>query len=227
MVSDLTQTFMQPQPRFVVSLAASIALHLAALVLLVSVALPRLEPPQPFQVEILPPQPVAQAAAPAPPAPPKQAPLQRLKHLLSSAPTPPAVQPVERAPEAPVSIARPDPAEEVRAAAKEVPAAPRKAEAPAITPPSLNAAYLRNPPPRYPAASRRNGEQGTVLLKVLISREGEALKVELDKSSGWPNLDGAALDAVRGWRFVPARRGNEPIEMSYIVPVVFRLEGSG
>jgi protein TonB len=228
MVPDLTQPLMQPRPPFVVSLAASVALHAAALVLLVSVALPRLEPPQPFQVEILPPQPVAQApTAPAAPPSPKPAPLQRLKHLLSSTPIPAA--PVERAPEPPVSVARPEVAEESRPAAKDAPPAPRKAEAPApaITPPSLNAAYLRNPPPRYPAASRRNGEQGTVLLKVLISREGEALKVEVDKSSGWPNLDVAALDAVRGWRFVPARRGNETIEMSYIVPVVFRLEGNG
>jgi protein TonB len=233
MVPALTQPFVQSRPPFVVSLFASVALHLAALAVLFSMALPPVEAPQAFQVEILPPQPLAPpptpASAPSPPSPPKLEPLQRLKRLLSNAPATPATPPAERVPEPPVSAARSEPAEEARTAVKDAPPTQRKAEAPApaVTPPSLNASYLRNPPPRYPTASRRNGEQGTVLLKVLISREGAALKVELDKSSGWPNLDAAALEAVRGWNFVPARRGNEAIEMSYIVPVVFRLESGG
>lgn len=103
-------------------------------------------------------------------------------------------------------------------------AAPAPAAVPA-TPPAFNVAYLRNPPPRYPLAARRNGEQGTVLLKVLVSAEGLPLRVELDQSSGSSYLDTAALDAVRAWRFVPARRGAQNIEGWARVPVTFRLEG--
>jgi protein TonB len=101
--------------------------------------------------------------------------------------------------------------------------APSPAEAPA-TPPLFNAAYLRNPAPVYPAVARRSGDQGTVMLKVLVSPEGAPLRVELDQSSGSKSLDGAALEAVKGWRFVPARRGTQNIEGWVRVPVVFKLD---
>jgi protein TonB len=103
------------------------------------------------------------------------------------------------------------------------PASPATAtEAPA----SFNAAYLQNPLPRYPVAARRAGEQGTVILRVLVSREGAAVRVELDKSSGSPHLDAAARETVKAWRFTPARRGTETMESWIVVPVVFRLEGA-
>lgn len=102
------------------------------------------------------------------------------------------------------------------------PVAARAESAP--TPPVFNAAYLRNPPPQYPPAARRSGDEGTVLLKVLVTSDGTAARVELDRSSGSVLLDGAALDAVRIWRFVPARRGAQNVEDWVRVPVVFRLE---
>ncbi len=99
-----------------------------------------------------------------------------------------------------------------------------KAPPPVITPPAFNASYLRNPPPAYPAAARRNGEEGTVLLRVLVGRDGMPQKVEVDQSSRSRALDRAALDAVKDWRFVPARRGVENVEAWVRVPVSFRLE---
>lgn len=96
----------------------------------------------------------------------------------------------------------------------------------AVTPPSFNAAYLRNPAPRYPATARRAGTQGTVTLRVQVTREGLAARVEVEKSSGSPHLDAAALEAVKAWRFVPARQGAEPVESRVLVPIVFRLEGT-
>jgi periplasmic protein TonB len=95
----------------------------------------------------------------------------------------------------------------------------------AAAPASVSAAYLQNPLPRYPAESRRAGEQGTVMLRVLVSREGAAVRVELERSSGSPHLDAAARETVKAWRFTPARRGAEAIESWLVVPVVFRLEG--
>ncbi|MBX3665949.1 MAG: energy transducer TonB [Burkholderiales bacterium] len=129
-----------------------------------------------------------------------------------SAPSPP----VEDAPAH--GISPPPPA---MAAQTPAPAAPAPVT---VTPPAFTAAYLRNPPPVYPAAARRGGEEGTVMLRVLVGRDGAPLKVELDQSSRSRMLDHAALDAVKGWRFVPARRGAENIEDWVRVPVSFRLE---
>lgn len=92
--------------------------------------------------------------------------------------------------------------------------------------PSFNAAYLRNPPPLYPLVARRNGEQGTVTLKVRVTREGIAASVAVEKTSGSFHLDNAALETVRTWRFVPARQGTQPVEAWVLVPIVFRLETS-
>ena len=103
------------------------------------------------------------------------------------------------------------------------PAAPTR-ETVAAVPPNLSAAYLRNAPPRYPLIARRNGVEGTVRLKVLVTRDGRAAHVQLDQTSGSSVLDNAALDAVRNWQFVPARRGQDPIESWVVVPVVFKLE---
>lgn len=95
----------------------------------------------------------------------------------------------------------------------------------AVTPSSYKAAYLSNPAPLYPLASRRAGEEGTVTLRVRVAPDGLATSVEVERSSGSPHLDAAALEAVKGWRFTPARRGADAVESWMLVPVVFRLEG--
>ena len=94
-----------------------------------------------------------------------------------------------------------------------------------VTPPDFNVAFLRNPAPRYPPVARRNGEQGTVTLKVLVTREGVPASVSVETTSGSASLDQAAADAVKSWRFAPARQGAQTVEAWVLVPVVFRLEG--
>ncbi len=91
--------------------------------------------------------------------------------------------------------------------------------------PSFNAGYLHNPPPKYPAMSRRLGEQGRTLLRVMVSADGAAVSVTLQTSSGSSRLDEAALDAVRRWRFVPAKRGDQAVSASVVVPIKFSLGG--
>lgn len=103
------------------------------------------------------------------------------------------------------------------------PAAPPPA--PAETPPVFNAAYLDNPAPAYPALSRRSGEQGRVLLRVLVNAAGRADDVQLRSSSGSARLDEAARETVRRWRFVPARRGDEAVPAWVLVPISFSLGG--
>ena len=99
-----------------------------------------------------------------------------------------------------------------------------KTSSPSLVEPSVDADYLKNPPPSYPRISRRNGEQGTVIVRVFISTHGTPDKVEVRTSSGFARLDQAALDAVQRWRFVPGRRQGTPEAMWFNIPVRFILE---
>ncbi|OIR12315.1 gram-negative bacterial tonB protein [mine drainage metagenome] len=94
-----------------------------------------------------------------------------------------------------------------------------------IEPPRFGAAYLNNPAPEYPSLSRRFGEQGRVLLRVLVSISGNAENVQIESSSGFVRLDQAAIQAVKGWRFIPAKKNSQPISAYVLVPVKFSLDG--
>jgi protein TonB len=85
-------------------------------------------------------------------------------------------------------------------------------------------AYGSNPKPPYPLAARRLGVEGVVTLEVLVRPDGSPAEVRVQSSSGSPLLDESALDTVRTrWRFLPARRGNIPVESRVTFPVRFRL----
>ncbi|VVM06942.1 hypothetical protein MAMC_01354 [Methylacidimicrobium cyclopophantes] len=84
--------------------------------------------------------------------------------------------------------------------------------------------YLRNPPPAYPASARAAGHQGRVILRVHVSAEGKPESVDLLHSSGYSELDQAALEAVRRWRFRPARMGPIAVPINADVPVNFVLK---
>jgi len=91
--------------------------------------------------------------------------------------------------------------------------------------PSLHADYLNNPAPAYPDQSRQQGEQGRVLLRVLVTTAGTVEQINLRKSSGYSRLDSAALETVKNWRFVPAQRGSQVVSAWVVVPISFSLEG--
>ena len=82
---------------------------------------------------------------------------------------------------------------------------------------------VQDRPPIYPALARSRGQQGRVLLRVMVSAAGEPSSVAVAASSGHPLLDRAALEAVRHWRFVPAEQGGHPVAAVADVPIVFRL----
>jgi protein TonB len=113
-------------------------------------------------------------------------------------PAPPALVPVAPVP---VVASEPEPVESAR----------------------FDADYLHNPAPAYPYASRRNHEEGRVVLMVLVSAEGAARSVRIHRGSGYPALDQAALEAVQQWKFVPARHGEEAVEDWVLVPLSFHL----
>lgn len=72
--------------------------------------------------------------------------------------------------------------------------------------------------------SRRLGEQGTVVVKVMITTEGRAEKAEIRTSSGYRRLDETALETVLRWRYVPGTRNGVAEAMWFNVPIRFVLD---
>ena len=78
--------------------------------------------------------------------------------------------------------------------------------------------------PVYPAAARQARAEGTTLLRVHISTDGSIDDVQVQRSAGHAALDRAAAEAVRKWRFEPARNGSVAVAVWVVVPVEFRLK---
>jgi TonB family protein len=89
--------------------------------------------------------------------------------------------------------------------------------------PLTQARYRNTPKPNYPENARREGREGSVLLRVLVDEQGRSRKVEIHSSSGSDALDRAAADAIKRWRFHPARYGEQPVESWLRIPIEFRL----
>lgn len=104
------------------------------------------------------------------------------------------------------------------------PAPPAPLAAP-VQGPRFDADYLQNPPPSYPALSRKMREEGKVLLDVRVGANGLPEHISVKQGSGFQRLDEAAVNTVQRWRFVPARIGDEAVAANVIVPIVFRLNG--
>jgi TonB family protein len=86
------------------------------------------------------------------------------------------------------------------------------------------ARYRETPRPDYPESARRDGREGRVLLRVLVDNQGRSKQVEINNSSGSDALDRAAAEAIKRWRFHPARHGDKPVESWLRIPIEFRLE---
>lgn len=155
----------------------------------------------------------------APPAAPK---------VLSLAPPPPAVvvPPVQvqvAAVEAAITPTVPAPqAERAPAAAVAAPAAPA---APVSGPRTLTSGveYIQAPQPVYPNQSRRLGEQGKVVLRVLVNEKGTADQVLVQTSSGSARLDEAGRQAALRALFKPHVEDGRAVPVFVIVPLNFQL----
>ena len=171
-------------------------------------------------IDVPPTPPVKPLPAPAPlPAP------RAVTPTVTPAPEMPLAVPATSAPAATAPVGTPatspvqNPAPVVAASVNATPA-----PSPKIALPSTQADYLNNPKPAYPALSRRLGEQGRAVVRVLIGADGLPQKAELHTSSGFERLDRAALDTVMRWRYVPGKRGDVPEAMWFNVPLNFVLE---
>lgn len=103
------------------------------------------------------------------------------------------------------------------------PPPPAAAETGPLVPPRPLSEAAGNRPPNYPDSAKQRGEQGRALLRVDVTVGGQAAAVSVLRSTGFPRLDQSAVDAVRGWRFVPATRGGRPVAAAAEVPVNFQL----
>jgi protein TonB len=77
--------------------------------------------------------------------------------------------------------------------------------------------------PRYPESARRQGIEGTTLLKIYVNDTGHVEAVRVERSAGHQDMDSAAMTAVQKWRFEPARRGQQPVAVWVMLPVRFEL----
>jgi protein TonB len=77
--------------------------------------------------------------------------------------------------------------------------------------------------PSYPSSARRLGIEGMTTLRVYVGADGRVGDVVVHESAGHPDLDSAAADAVKRWRFEPARHGTEAVGVWVLLPVEFRL----
>ncbi len=109
------------------------------------------------------------------------------------------------------------------------PSAPAPAVPPAATALNTGITALARPlggyqvKPAYPESARRARIQGVALLRFLVLATGRVGSVTVAESAGHGDLDRAAIDAVKQWRFEPARRGPEPVDVWVTLPVRFEL----
>jgi periplasmic protein TonB len=88
---------------------------------------------------------------------------------------------------------------------------------------TAKAAYLFNPHPPYPEASRRAHHIGLVMLRVSVNEHGRVSAVKVVKSSGYSLLDGSARATLQRWVFKPARQAGRPVATQIDVPIRFSL----
>ncbi|WP_395703703.1 energy transducer TonB [Aquabacterium sp.] len=113
------------------------------------------------------------------------------------------------------------------AQAPSAPPAPPAPPAPAPVPRTISASevqFLKTPVLQYPAASRRARETGRVVLRLFIDERGQPRQVQVNRSSGFPRLDDAAVAAIQQALFKPHTENAQPIGVWALVPIDFDLE---
>ena len=165
-----------------------------------------------------------------PPPPPPATPVRP-----SLAPTPLALAPLPTpqptpAPVAPPTIAAAAPVNAPVLATAPVAPVPSLVAVPAPSPPAkvdlptTVADYRVQSLPIYSLMSKRMGEQGRVVVRVLISVDGVPQQAEVHQSSGFGRLDRSAVEAAMRSRYVPLKRGGIPEATWVLAPIEFKLE---
>ena len=83
--------------------------------------------------------------------------------------------------------------------------------------------YIRAPQPEYPALSKRMGEQGKVVLRILVNEKGLPDQVVVQTTSGYARLDEAGRQAALRALFKPHMEDGRPVAVFVIVPLNFQM----
>lgn len=177
--------------------------------------------PHEMLAALIAPEPTPKPELPEPrPATPKTVPVAK-KATRRPAPVLRAANPSPSAPAIATPPAEPLSEEPQEAAA---PAASQPAAAP--TPPKTvsGVEYIQPPQPEYPPVSKRLGEEGKVMLRILVNEKGQAERVEVHKSSGSLRLDEAARQAASRARFKPYLEDGRAVAVYALVPINFSIQ---
>lgn len=207
------------QPARVLGIASAITLNATALMLLlVPVSAPTVIAEMQEKIEVR----FIEAKEPPPPQPPV-VPVEK-QPVRSTTPT----QPIRTPPQT-QTIARTE-TPVVDGGTEYVPPADPLPDTGPVGPPdtgpqiSTRLEYASAPAPSYPSEALARALEGTVTLRVLVDVDGSPLSVEIERSSGHRKLDDAARRQVlRKWKFKPAIRDGQAIQVYGIVPVSFTL----
>ncbi|SER32966.1 protein TonB [Nitrosomonas sp. Nm51] len=146
----------------------------------------------------------------------------KVKRLASKAPKLPKPAPVVQPDPEPEPVAEQDVFPEPVA---EVP--PRQMETGPVTLSSeLSVSCPKLTAPTYPAISRRMGEEGKLVLRVVLDEGGHIDEAQVVDSSGYARLDNAALEAVKNWQCRPSMRDGQPVRAIALQPFNFVLQGN-
>jgi TonB family protein len=88
---------------------------------------------------------------------------------------------------------------------------------------SANPLYRENTPPVYPTIAKLRGYEGIVLVYAEILPDGRVGSTSISKSSGYTILDQSAIEAVKLWKFEPAKKAGKPFVIRVNLPIKFVL----
>jgi periplasmic protein TonB len=83
--------------------------------------------------------------------------------------------------------------------------------------------YRENKPPVYPEIAKTRGYEGIVFVTAEILTDGNVGSLNIGKSSGYAVLDAAAIEAVKHWKFEPARKMGKPCPSRVNLPIRFDI----
>lgn len=202
----------------VTALGTTVALHVVAVAIVaipIAMPLPRI-PPKFAQATVFEAKP-PRSVLPIPPEP-LPFPHPRQSHH------PVAASPVPRVPVATTTNPIESAAATTLVASAPVSAAPSNAPTTPAAGATRTLAYDGALRLRYPPASVRQREQGTVLLRVLVDADGAVQRIEIERSSGHAQLDTAARETVQRAHFRPVLRDGQAVPGWGLVPIEFRLD---
>ncbi|MGA2565088.1 MAG: energy transducer TonB [Steroidobacteraceae bacterium] len=79
----------------------------------------------------------------------------------------------------------------------------------------------------YPEAARREGQEGRAIIKICVNQQGKIDSADVATSSGFPELDEAAIKVAKAYRFKPATSEGKPVSSCPTLPVKFELHMTG